>query len=343
MAILWATLTRTICGTRYLMSKPFDHANGASDDGGPAMPSPETGHPSWPTGAPAAAASSYPGPPQTAQPNQQPAYSEYGYGKHGHREYGPGEQPRDQPTYGQQTYSQPTYGQQPYYQQSFGYSAAQTQQFQPEQKAGWGLKIALIAAGLAIVLVAIAIFAPSGSSTHNTAASGNTPPAPTTDASAPTTSAHRLMLAANAGRFVLDTGSTAADLRNNIIARYKATGNAIWANAVVGVYRTSDSTMPGSVFVGLDAAKAPAARADLADAPASVADGFLLGAGVSNAKAYPAGPLGGTFRCGTLRTTPQPVCVWVDNTTLGAMLWLRDEPISTAAADLLQVRSANEK
>lgn len=129
-----------------------------------------------------------------------------------------------------------------------------------------------------------------------------------------------LTLPASVRSYAQETGSTAASLiaimrkRANSQIRLR---NTMWAGAfqkaAIGIY-----TQPGGppfVVIGFSRRTTPLVFEVTRSQPLAVrVDSFLLGAHVSNARAYPAGPLGGVLSCGTQQAAA--VCVWADSSTL---------------------------
>jgi len=97
-------------------------------------------------------------------------------------------------------------------------------------------------------------------------------------------------------------------------------------------------------FLGFSADQTPRIASFLsAQPPSQTLDSFLLGAGISATKDFPAGPLGGVIRCGhsTGTSSRVTVCAWADRSVL-ALLSERNARASDLALVALAFRVAAE-
>jgi hypothetical protein len=132
------------------------------------------------------------------------------------------------------------------------------------------------------------------------------------------------------------------DMRDRLTTRGKYEAK-VYKNAQLCIYAPPAQTSPSLYFVGVDA-KSSGTVDDLlgANSPSHNVDSFLLGASVSNSTSYPAGTYGGSLKCGH-DSDGQPLCVWVDRSTLGVVVGI-DETITLPemATATRQLRAAAE-
>jgi hypothetical protein len=107
------------------------------------------------------------------------------------------------------------------------------------------------------------------------------------------------------------------------------------SHAKIGVYTNPSAPGQPLIFIGFSAADNPSI-APVFQNPTIVIDGFFIGAGVSSSKPEPAGPFGGTLRCGShaSATGQNALCAWADSSTLGMILAPGKTPAQLASVTL---------
>lgn len=133
-----------------------------------------------------------------------------------------------------------------------------------------------------------------------------------------------------------ESEQTVASERARLQARLKP-----GANPQIGVYtKTAGTDTPAFAYVGMTDNDIDFAGAD----PDDIADGFMRGAGVQDATEYSAGNLGGELQCGTAEQAGHDlvICVWVDDSTLGSLIFLDGTSPSDAGVTTQNFRNAVE-
>jgi hypothetical protein len=117
----------------------------------------------------------------------------------------------------------------------------------------------------------------------------------------------------------------------------------VYAHAQLGIFAAPAQNSPSLYFVGVDGKSSDTVNELLhTNSPAHNADSFLLGAAVSSSSSYSAGAFGGALKCGR-DEHEQPLCVWVDRSTLGVLVSI-DQTITLRelARATVQLRTAAE-
>jgi hypothetical protein len=95
---------------------------------------------------------------------------------------------------------------------------------------------------------------------------------------------------------------------------------AAFRRAAIGLYQRSPGG-PQLLFVGNDERNEAVVGMIHESAPSQGSLDFLAGTGATAIQEYPAGPLGGSLRCGGPGRSPYPSCAWIDNSSFG---WVVD-------------------
>lgn len=214
---------------------------------------------------------------------------------------------------------------------------------QPPARRRRGLAIGL-SIGAAIVIVAVGVL--SATMARN---AGNTLLG-TSASPTPSYASHTLTVPVSVAGYTQLSGSVATQLVSEIrqgAEKSAATVSPAWGKAY-NTAKISLYTRPGSaarlVFLGFSVTDTPQVAPILrSQSPSAGLDSFMLGAGVTNTHDYPAGPLGGTLRCGgkTVSGIRVIICAWADGSVL-AMLSEAGVPEATLAHVTLEFRGAAE-
>jgi hypothetical protein len=259
-----------------------------------------------------------------------------------------GQYPGQDPTRPQQGWSPPP-GPAPYQPQqpSWNYTPPQ-----PPPKSNTGLIIAL-AAGAAVVLILVGVLAfvltrgddkpkpsPQAGSPTTSSPSQSATPSPT-----PTSTTLTLTLPTSVSGYTRSTGSVAdrltTTMRESMIKASPEEAEA-FAKAKLGLFTKGDQRL---IFIGVQGSDSPSFASELANkSPSDEVDSMFLGANVSDATDYPAGPLGGTLRCGkgTSNGTPVAMCGWADSSVAALVLVPGMQPADLAPITLA-FRTASEQ
>ncbi|HTZ43376.1 MAG TPA: hypothetical protein VMB79_05890 [Jatrophihabitans sp.] len=161
--------------------------------------------------------------------------------------------------------------------------------------------------------------------------------------SKPKAVAHRLALPASfAGYSQVDDQQVADDLRAGLVRSNPGFADA-YRRAQIGLYQSAAGGQ--LVAVAMPASVIPqASRSALARDPGSVAAARLTENGAATEADFPAGPLGGSLKCGPHATGEAAVCAWADAATVGLVLTADQSQADAnqAAADTLSLRNAAE-
>jgi hypothetical protein len=172
--------------------------------------------------------------------------------------------------------------------------------------------------------------------------------ADTTDVARAGAPARSLVIPDSFGPFRRKTGDDAGRIERNVRADMKrntATSGTGFADAKIAVFDRRDGSSLPMVFLGIAAGDGPsAARLLRAESASEHVANLLSGTRADTVKPYPAGPLGGVFRCGADRTEDGPVatCAWADSSTLGVLSRSGDGGVAALAAATLALRNAAE-
>ena len=205
----------------------------------------------------------------------------------------------------------------------------------PPRRRRTGLIVGLIVGGVVVLVAAavgIGLAVGHGVSSSKAIASrhhrASAPAAPSSSSPAVVPGTHTLTLPHAVDGYTRETGSTAGGLvsamrrqmRSEISSSGSPWGKAL-SNAKIGLYINPSTPSQPLVFVGYSAASNPQLAPVLANS-SLVIDGFFVGAGIPSSKAVPAGPLGGTMRCGSHSgaTGRSALCAWADSSTLGMIV-----------------------
>lgn len=183
---------------------------------------------------------------------------------------------------------------------------------QPRKRRTW-LIIGLSVAVAAVLAVVSSIVVLNNGGTNSSSAS-HTP------------IVHTITLPASVAGYTRMTGNVAERLaaaaRAGMMKESHGWASA-YAAAKIGFYTKVGVSPYRLVFIGFSAADSAKVASALRSQTASDRlDSVFLGAGVANTQDFPAGPLGGTLRCGraTRNAVPFTVCAWTDSSVLGS-LW----------------------
>jgi hypothetical protein len=130
-------------------------------------------------------------------------------------------------------------------------------------------------------------------------------------------------------------------MRESMIKAQPADADA-FAKARLGLYTKGELKL---IYLGVQGSDSPAFAQELASKSSSdEVDSLFIGANVTNATDYPAGPLGGTLRCGkgTSNGTEMVMCGWADSSVVGMLLGVGMTSTSDLADITLAFRSAAE-
>jgi hypothetical protein len=297
-------------------------------DGGPGFPAPDGGQ--WPNDGPAQGGTPY-GAPPPAPYGGQPGYGNTQPGPYGGPTgplgpggpVGPG-------------------GQYPQGMWAYGQGA------EPPKKSRKGLVTGLVVAAAVVVLggAAAAVgVASSGDDNKPAAASGAASPSSSpseVDEGVP----HSLTVPRSAGGYRRLTGSVADRLAS---AMRKSMGEGSdadgYSKARFAIYTKGGSTARPLLFIGIAAGDSPAIAEELkTNSPSQEVDSMFLNLGFGDAKDYPAGPLGGSLRCGkgSMSGTTGVACGWADSSTSGLLLAPGTSGVANLASTTLALRNAAE-
>jgi hypothetical protein len=187
---------------------------------------------------------------------------------------------------------------------------------QPPKNRHTGLIIGASAA-VAVVIIAVGLLAATG---H--LGGGGSRTRTDADTSHPAQS-HTLTLPRTAAGYTRMSGNVGKRIVGNVRKRAhkSVAGSGPWASAYdvapIGVYDKAGASP--MLFIGFSADRTPQVAPMLrAQSPGEGIDSFLLGAGVSSTKDFPAGPLGGVLRCGQSRNS-LIYCAWDDSSVLAVL------------------------
>ena len=153
---------------------------------------------------------------------------------------------------------------------------------------------------------------------------------------------HSLRLPGSAGGYLRLTTGTAAQLGTDMADQVKANSASIWTDPIVGIYGTKSTGVPNLIFIGGDAKTNPRIGSSLRAGSAKlVIDGFMAGAHLPSSTSFSAGHFGGVLRCGSMGVTAT-VCVWADQSTVGALLVINSPSLAEAAKQTVSFRDATE-
>ena len=267
-----------------------------------------------------------------SQPYGQPPYpgqQQPGYQQPGYPPAGYGQPANGQPAYGQSPYGQPAYGQPG----SYGWPTPPPSK--QRRRLPWLIGAGLV--GVVAIVAALIAAGVSGSKSGNQQASGNS-------GGGQKGGGRSLTVPDSFANYSRQSDPTADqladDIRNSMSARSPG-GASAYAKARIGVYRPVGDRPDQLLLIGLAATDDPAIARALQASPATVISGMMLGAGVSSAGSYDAGPLGGTLRCG--ESGPGvPICGWADRSTFAMVVLTQGTDLPQAARVTLQLRTAAE-
>ena len=267
------------------------------------------------------------------------------------------------PPYGQYPGSDPTRPQQPGWAPPPGPSPYQPQQPtwgyqapEPPKRSNTPLIIALAAGGIVLLIAVIVVAVVLTDSKSSTTASSSSPVAPnspspsgssspTDSPSSPSSSSRTLTVPDGISGFTRSTGSVSdrllTSMRESMIKSQPADADA-FAKARLGLYTKGDQKL---IYLGVQGSDSPAFASELASKSSSdEVDSLFIGANVTNATDFPAGPLGGTLRCGkgTSNGTPMVMCGWADSSVVGMLLGVNMTSTSDLAGITLAFRTAAE-
>ncbi len=265
--------------------------------------------------------------------------------------------------YGQYPGSDPTRPQQPGWAPPPGPSPYQPQQPawgyqpppEPPRRGNTALIISLAAGGLVILIavVVLAIVLTSKKDSTTAASSGSATPPPSSPASSaspspadsPAAGSRSLSVPTSVSGYTLSTGSVSdrllTSMRESMIKAQPADADA-FAKAKLGLYTKGDQKL---IYLGVQGSDSPAFAGELASKTSSdEVDSLFIGANVSNATDFPAGPLGGTMRCGkgSSNGTAMVMCGWADSSVVGMLLGVGMTSTSDLADVALAFRTAAE-
>jgi hypothetical protein len=180
-------------------------------------------------------------------------------------------------------------------------------------------------AGVAVILLAGGIVAVSvaGDRDQNTAAAPriSSPSSGTSSAAAAPTST-TLRSPKSIGSYRRETGNVAKrlidDLRKDFADTYRDADKDA-SKMKAAVYSNDDDDF--LIFIGFTVVDSPGIGRELrSKSPSYTVDMMALGAGISNTKDFPTGPLGGILRCGQQRKEQGAMCVWATQEVIGMLL-----------------------
>ena len=287
-------------------------------DGGPGFPPPDGGQ--WPNEGPAQGGTPYGGPPQAPPYGVPPGYGNTQPGPYG-GPVGPGPDAQ-----GMWPYGPP----------------------QPPKKTNKGLITGLLIAGAVVVLggAAVAVgVASSGDDNKPAAASGAASPSSSpseVDAGVP----HSLTVPRSVGGYRRLTGSVADRLASTMRKSMGEGSDADdYSKARLAIYTKGGATTRPLIFVGIAAGDSPAITEELkTNSPSQEVDSMFINLGFGDAKDYPAGPLGGSLRCGkgAMSGTTGAACGWADSSTSGLLLAPGTSDVAKLASTTLALRNSAE-
>jgi len=264
-----------------------------------------------------------------------------------------GQYPGQDPTRPQQGWAPPP-GPSPYQPQqpAWGYNAPQQPYGEPPKKSNTGLIIALAGGGvvvLILVVVLVVVLTKGGGKPKPSPIAASTSPtgSPTSDSPTPTATSTSLALTlpSSVSGYTRSTGNVAdrltSTMRESMMKGSPQEADA-FAKAKLGLFTKGDQKL---IFIGVQGSDSPAFASELANkSPSDEVDSMFLGANVSNATDYPAGPLGGTLRCGqgVSGGTPTALCGWADHSVAALVLAPGMQPADLAPVTLA-FRTASEQ
>jgi hypothetical protein len=220
---------------------------------------------------------------------------------------------------------------------------------EPPKKSRTGLIAALSIGGVIVVLGGIAAAAgmsSGGGKKSSVAASTPASSASASPSAGSTDVPHTVTIPHSFSGYTRTTGSVADRAAKTIrkeMDRANSKYAAIYAKAKIAIYTERQAAYRPLFFLGLSASDSPEIGAEFrSSTPSTEVDSVFMGMGVTDAKDYPAGPLGSVLRCGTTPTGAGTACAWADSSMLGVVITPQTSGVKALAGTTLDLRNAAE-
>jgi hypothetical protein len=213
----------------------------------------------------------------------------------------------------------------------------------PPRKSRAGLIIALATAGAVVVFggLAVAIGLSAGKGERGATATASSAPSASTEAT-PSDTPHTIDVPASAGGYKRVTGSVADRLTKSMRKTLGTAGTA-YANAKLGIYFKNADSQKSLIFIGMSGQDVPDLAEELRSrSPSEEVDSTFMGMGITDTSDFPAGPLGGTLRCGKRPAGEGAACAWADHSVLGMVMTPLSSDTVSLGATALALRNAAE-